>query len=345
MKRRSLLILFSVMVIIGVGVYFWLASQEAKQRELLRSTALELAKKKKFSKAEGDLKIALEHNPQDVEVLAALAQGYMDTSRTSEAAPLLDRWVQAAPEAKQPLELRLQYHRTNLNFPLALADVDRLLALDSSNTALARQRCGFLFNLNRFEEAEALARLILKTEPNDIAAQSLLAQILRSSGKTREAGEILDQIIQSQPKRYPALMSRAILYYENGQPEKAIPLLEMVVAEDPSRKRTGRYHLGIALQIAGKSEEANRVMEEVRKLQSVEVLMVDSENHPSNLDVQVKAAEALFELGNPQKAMELLRRVLEKNPEHRDTHRLLADYFHRQGLEEEANQHRRFLMP
>ena len=85
--------------------------------------------------------------------------------------------------------------------------------------------------------------------------------------------------------RHGALFARAILYQENGAPEKAIPMLRQVLEMDPSRQRTAGYQLAMALEQVGDSEEANKVMTEVRRRQDVELITkaIESQKLPAEL--------------------------------------------------------------
>src|SRR5262249_40152578 len=142
---------------------------------------------------------------------------------------------------------------------------------------------------------------------------------------------LLDRLLAEQPGDTGAMMARAILFTEMNEPKKAIPLLEEVVRRDRTRQRTGRYQLGKAYELAGRPEDARRVMEEVRLLQEAQTLRMAVQSQPVNLDLMVRAAEAMLKAGDTDEGLELLGKVLDRDASFAKAHRVLADHYERKG--------------
>ncbi|MCI0379067.1 MAG: tetratricopeptide repeat protein [Gemmataceae bacterium] len=331
---KRLLLVALGLAALGAAFFVWRGRQE-------RLDALQLAETQQFDAAESILKKVHERDPNDVEVVTALAQGFLASGKNADAERMLARWIALRPNEVEPLKLRLKFLRVHERHAEAAADADRILALNPKDEEVRGRLPGLLFSAGRFEEAENACRQALAKTPKATSLLQLLSQIRRARGDPLEAAVILDELLKSHPRLYAALLARAILHFEADQSDKAIPLFRKVLAEDPTRQRTSRYHLSLALARVGQTEEAQRLMAEVRKMQDAEVLLADSRTAGDNHDLQARAAGALLDIGETEKAVRLLDKVLAANPKHAPSHRLLARHFKSQGLPERAAHHSR----
>src|SRR5262249_55139698 len=160
------------------------------------------------------------------------------------------------------------------------------------------------------------------------------AEPRRAQGDNAGAAAVLDRLLRLQPLHPAALLVRGILYREGGQPDKAPPLFRKVLAPDPRPQRTARHHLSLAPEPAGQTQEARGLMAEVRALHEADVLAADCQTQPTNLDLQVRAAQALLDRDSAAEALRLLEKVLASNPAHAPAHQLLARYYESQGQPE-----------
>jgi tetratricopeptide (TPR) repeat protein len=248
---------------------FYLARQE-------RAEGLRAAQTGRFSDAETLLRRALERNPDDLDVLTALAQGLLSTGQLVEAEPYLSRWCALGPDDAAPFRRRMDLrHRRARQAPAAadrqrlmeaaLADGQRALELDPFDNPLAQEVVWLLLQVGRFEEADQLCRRCLERQPGDPWLTYLLAEIGHARGAATEAQALLDGLLQQHPRFTEGLLLRAVLYNEAGEPDKAVPLLRQVLELDRSYRQEARYQLSLALARTGHAEEAQRLMAEVEK--------------------------------------------------------------------------------
>src|SRR5262249_9807423 len=127
------------------------------------------------------------------------------------------------------------------------------------------------------------------------------------------------------PGNADALMLRAILYCEAGQDGRAVPLLRKVLEQDPSR-RMARYHLSQALARTDRAEDARRELAEVLRPGKAERVADDVRVQRDNIDLQVRAAEAVLGSGRADEGRRLLEKVLARDPHHAEALRLQAAY-------------------
>src|SRR5260370_760684 len=150
-RSRWLVPLAVIALFIGGAVYFGYAQYLQGQREV----ALNAARGGDFDWAEPQLKACLARAPTDVDVLRALAKGYLNLARRGEAEECLTRWLDQTPNDAEALQLRLDLYRDLARYDAAIADLDRLIALDPENPALPRRKPGLLFSAGQFAEADS----------------------------------------------------------------------------------------------------------------------------------------------------------------------------------------------
>lgn len=347
-SRRFRLWFVSAVLLVAACVVAVVLWQNART-DNTRKEALRAADQGRFATAEPALRALAAQNPSDVEVVAALARGYAESENTSEAEVYLTRWIELKPEDANVRRARYDFYR-KINAPeKAYADGKRLLELERPDTQVRRQTVaqfrrglvGQAFSLGHFDDAEALCQQALRDTPNDPDLRSMLAEIRRTRGDFAGAAAILDKLLDENPKNPRALLGRANLYLDTGEPEKAIPLLREVLKTDRTRQRTAGAQLVIALERTGQVEEAKKVAAEVRKLQDVEVYGDAIKSQPENLDIRVRLAERLFADGHTDDALTNLQAVLAIDPRHRAAHLALAAHYDKQGQPDRAAEHRK----
>lgn len=327
----------------------WFGWRQWEARSAARE-ALRLAQDGLFSDAEPKLRAALEYDRNNVELLRALALGLLRTQQLAEGELALTRWCLVSEGDAEPHRLRmdLRQHlaqqakagaaRQQL-LELALDDGRLLMALNPEDDATARKIVWLCLGTGQFEEAERVCRRCRDRQPDDPSLMYLHARVCHARGVNTEGQALLDKLLSRVPEFVPALLLRAILYYEADEAEKAIPLLRKVIAAGGESHKEARYHLGLALSRAGQTEEAKRVLAEVQRDQFEKETRRPGEK--DSLAVRVRRGELLLGSGRAKEAVELLQGVLEEAPACVAAHRLLADYYAEQGETDKAAMHRR----
>jgi predicted Zn-dependent protease len=197
-----------------------------------------------------------------------------------------------------------------------------------------------LCQVHRFDESEAACRQVLARKPRDPFLLYVLAEACHGQGKNEETQAALAALPPSQRRLPRAAVLQALVCCETNREAEAIPLLRQVLGQNPADQQA-RYHLSLALARTGQAAAAAREMAEMLKHQAAESLLRDIPNRPFDLGLKVRAAEALWQCGRIQEAVQLAQRVLGEDPRRRGAHLLLARYYERQGSRERAASHRR----
>ena len=127
----------------------------------------------------------------------------------------------------------------------------------------------------RFDEAKPLFERSLKLATDaesaanrDLWAQAAfhLASILRKEGAFRKSIELLSQVVKERPEP-AALLELSHGHIQNGDPEKALPLLEQAMSLDRGNPEPRFVHATALLKL-GRIEEARKGFEIFERLQS-----------------------------------------------------------------------------
>ncbi len=347
-SRRWLLRGGVLAAVLALSTAAWLGWRRWEMRRAGQE-AVRLAQQGRFIDAEPKLRLALEHDPDNRELLRTLVSALFGMEKLVEAEAVLTHWCQVRPEDAEPYRIRMDLRHRVLKFEpgtarqvveeTALADGQRVIELEPDDDATARKVVWLCLGSGRFQEADRVCRRYLERQPDDPELLFLQARVCHARGAIAEAQGLLDKLLSHLPQFTPGLLLRAILHYEANEAERAIPLLRRVIAEGADSHKEARYHLGLALARAGHAEEAQRVMAEVQRDNFEKDTARPGE--ADSLAVRVRRAELLLESGRAAEALASLQAVLAEAPGYAAAHRLLASYYDEQGESAKAAEHQR----
>ena len=337
-KRRWLLVVIIAVAVLLLGAGAYGITVLRSQQE--RSEALAAAKDKQFDRAIEGLKRSYDRNPADIEVIEALARGYQQADDL-EAAVWLDRWVNAKPNDADALRTRVDFYRRRKDDVRVMTDIRRMLELDPNNFQLRRTAMGQAFSYGHFAEAEQYCRECLQKQSGDRFLRTILAETRRAQGDATEAARILDELIREDGRATGPLLARANIHIEQQELDKAVPLLRTVFQNDRQQRRAAGYQLSMALERSGKTDEAQKVLSEVRRLQDVEVFGDAIKNQPDNPALLTRLGESLLRDGHHDDGLKIMERALAIDPFYAPAHRALAAHFEAVGQPARAAEHRR----
>ncbi len=338
-------VFFGVLILLGVVIFWpWGATPDR------RDEGLRLAGDGRLAEAEPLLIAAAEQNPDDADVVAALAVAKLGSPHAAAAEQYLTRWCELRPAEARPFQLRMDLrHRVargrasradrRRDQEAALTDGRKVLELDPANDLVRREVAWLALQVEQFAVAEAECRRSLSAAHADGWLTYLLAKILHAQGKRGEAATVLDPLVRAQPNFPDAVLLRGVLYAEADQPDRAIPLLRQALALKGVSRRECLYRLGLALAATGQSEEAQKLFAEVELLNLTGAVTNDS--FPNNPAMRVQIAEAMLGMGRLTEANAELDAVLAVAPDFPPAHRAKATYYDRVGQPAQAGEHRR----
>ena len=342
---RRWLVILVCLAILGLGGFVswqWLQDQ-SERREALR-----IAEKGDFSRSEPLLLRCAQRHPNYAAVAKELALGYVRAERFAEAEPYFECWCEANPSDPEPYTQRLTMWVKWNRLRNAVEDARRILKLQPDNRKLNQQLTRWLEIVGEFNEAEQECHRFLQLWPGDPWVLFIQALVYQKTDRPREAAAIVDELIsrtQRDIADFPeAYMLRGSLYLNANQLAEAIPWFRRAAAIPGPDQQSALYELAKALNQIGQSQEAEKVMKEARLLQErnfLRELTGETGSSRVSTSAQARLAEEMLNAGRSEDALRLLTRLLEKDPDCAAAHRVLADYYEKQGQSERAAEHRR----
>lgn len=326
------------------------ASLDWDAADLSRERVLAVVQTGQTAAMEGELKaiFATELDPAETEdVYEAMANGHLAAFDSPEFHQCLDYWLQWNPQAVKPRLMRAQFYQQISN-NLEASKQYAALVQDHPESRDARLGLGAcLLELNQPAAAESQLRICLE-ELREPKAAVLLARSLIQTGQSPAAGLLLREF-----KETPNPAARAEVLKElgrwcldQGQSQEAVASLEESVKLAPE-VAPAWHALASAYALQGqreKSQQALSISQETQlRLQRLGVVVVEISTNPQSLALRIEAAQILFQQGMDQDAVAWLNTVLSRDPQHRQTHELLAEYHERQGNTELAARHLQFV--
>jgi tetratricopeptide (TPR) repeat protein len=171
--------------------------------------------------------------------------------------------------------------------------------------------------------AEREYRAAIAAEPQRIEPRLALASLLTKTKRYTEAECLFEAILSQEPHRWEALYGMGDLRLKQSEPAAALPYFERAVAVDP--EGTEAYAAaGTALEALGRQAEAEEMLERGRQGGAGDEML------------EHQLAQAAFQRGEFQKAADLARQALNRNPDSAPTQALLAAALLNLGQAQEA---------
>lgn len=253
----------------------------------------------------------------------------------------------------------------------AIEEYKDALNADPSSTQLSNALADLYFRAGRTRDAEATARGLLKTAPNDLDAHKLLGRIyLRQLGESQNAvsssspsGNVLDQaiaeyekIVDLDGKDVSNRMVLGQLYSVKHQPQKAEAQFKIAQSIDPDSEEVvlnlARLHAESGdMQLAAKVIEDVPVQDRTAKMESVLGATYDQLKRPKDaiaayrraLDMEPGEARTIAALAQSllnddqlDEALKQYRDLLDADPDDVASLIRVSEILRRQGKYEDA---------
>ena len=219
-------------------------------------------------RAEQLLRSVLSRNPSNAYASFLLGQILLEQRLYEEGVLFLRKATELDPQKPEySFELVEAYHLKG-DAQAALEQARRLVTLFPGHPGSYLNLGTELKLAGEFEKAKPLlkrslelARLKESPANRDSWTQSAfhLASILRREGSSREAVELLTQVVEDRPEPV-ALIELSYCHIQSGEPEKALPLLEKAISLDPDNPEPRFLHASVLVKL-GRMGEASKEFE------------------------------------------------------------------------------------
>ncbi len=354
--------------ILGLAIeqYAALAKIDAKDPDnhlvLGRLYALDAQAKgsKDLSKAETELKTAIQLDPNSEEAITYLAFIYNDAGETQKAAELLA----AVPESQRTSKIYTALGGTyeqQKEYKKAIEAFRQALVIDKENLDAMRGLAQNLANDNQIEAALAEYKTIQDADPQDATAALRLSEIYRRLGKFDLAMENLKKAGALVQDSLEIPYNEALILEAQGKYEEAATVLQKLVARPlPPDARAGeKSNRALFLERLGNIyREAGRPMLAMETFRKIIDLGGEEASHgyqdlidayrdqkqwsdatrvaqeavkklPDDKTLKLTLAEQLADTGKETESLQMAKSVLKGGPEDRDSYIMLSQIYMR----------------
>jgi tetratricopeptide (TPR) repeat protein len=206
------------------------ANAEARQaRALLR------LQNEDVTGAVDDLKALLKQDPTNQAVAQVAVEQLVNMDRTEDALALLNEALQASP-SEGLYRLRGIIHRAEGKEDEALADFGKALAMQPKDPVSLLQRAEISLGRGDVKSAKRDLNEAIRVEPrvaDSVAAVRVRCYIAVEEGRLADAINDMKLIVQASPEDTFWTLQLANLYVQDKRPRKAIELVNEILERDP----------------------------------------------------------------------------------------------------------------
>lgn len=314
------------------------------QRDVELEQRMQLAQSGGLPAVEQSLLKQVNEFPRDEEViLESLVRGYIYNDRLGDAVNLANSWARRHPESWLPWYFRGMANRAKLFNNKAEADFQRVLELNP-NQADSQVMLAILYvGDGRYGDAVPLFERYLARRPDDGDALYGLATCQSSVGQTADALATLQRLFEQHKNHAAGLLLQGKIQLADGKLTDALVSLQRAHALKPNSLEI-LQNLSVVLAQLHRPAEAAPYEQQVKQLQEISQQIAKLERkiqqEPDAVDLRYQAAMLCLKAGWEDDSAHWFQTILFIDPNHRATHRALADYFAHHGDPQRAEYHR-----
>ena len=281
--------------------------------------------------------------PDEVLILEALVNGYLNNVRFLDAIDFTTTWLQRHPGDWLAYLYRGRAYQGLSQYQRAVEDFEEALRLHPDFLMTQLWLADALLASRQYERALQHYQIYLQAAPNEADILVAMALCQASLGKP-EARTTLDQLLAEYPNDARSLLLVAKLDLEEDKPDQALRRARRAFELSP-RDPEIAYFVTEALSRLNRKDEAEQFKKEQFKLfaHADELLSLkkEIEVEPKDASLRYQVGTLCLEIGQEKEAFGWFQSALWIDPGHRPTHRALADYWTKHGQFERAAYHRR----
>lgn len=241
--------------------------------------------------------------PTDSEVVS-------DSTPVKDSLALLNDSIRRDPNNLDLYHQRSLYYLGKGDMSASLADIKRVIGIDSSNTKYLLTAADIHFFLNKIQRADQLLKRAAELEPTNVDVLLKLAQLHFYLKRYDEEIAVLDKVIDQDRRNAQAYFMRGMVAKEKGDTNGAMREMQLAVQMDPDY-----YNAYIQMGLISASQRNPLAIDFYRNA----------------LQIQPTSIEALYNLGmyyqendQPRLAVNTYLSILQLNPMHFDAHHNLG---------------------
>jgi len=283
-------------------------------------------------------------HPDTPLILESLSRGFLRVYRLHEATLCLEEWLHRDPDNAQAHLIEAQLYTLQGRDLDAVAAYRCVLTIDPEMEDARLRLCVSLLQLGSHEEVLPHLEYLKQRSPDDLMVQVYLARVYERLGRSQEAVQILDAVLERQPQLPAALAERGRLALQAGQSEQAEQLLREAVTLDPT-DYPSHCQFVLALERSGKNDELQKanarlqgIEDDLKQIRRITTIQMQQTPHDPELHYQV--GMIALRAKSTQEALRWFHSALREDPNHAPTHKALMEYYESVGDFSRAREHR-----
>ncbi len=180
------------------------------------------------------LEAKLKADPKDQNTMLQLAGQYLTIGRADLSLPLTQKLLQLGNKSAQTYYIDGAGLESINNLQGAVSDFENASNLDPTNLGVLQQLSGVYTRLNRFPDAERIAKRAITFNKDQPDAYVTLGNVYASEQKFDDARAQYDLALKIDPKNTQALYQIAQTYSGQNNIDKAVTAIDRVLMIDPS---------------------------------------------------------------------------------------------------------------
>jgi tetratricopeptide (TPR) repeat protein len=286
-------------------------------------------------------------HPESPQILETLARIYVREGRFAAAQACLDRWVKREPQSARAWHWRGWVHEQSRNPVRAMLDYQQALELEPGRWGARLRLTGLLLEWNNLNQARGNIQELERTHPDDPGVQAALARYQELNGEGEQAIRLLDQVLQTHPDYFEALLLRGQLANQQQQPAEGEVYLRRALRLHPANVGV-LYALFQCLEQQGKESESAKIYNRYKEAQAdarrlAQLVNPNKGQLPEDANVLSEVGALCLRLDEEKAGLSWLYRALRADPNHKPTHEILLRYYESKGDTQHAEEHRRRL--
>lgn len=317
-----------------------------------------------------------DYGDEGPEVCEALVNGYFLSYQFGLAQPLLDEWQSAYPDDAQCYMFRGLFYENRADPGKAVGEYRKAVLLSGTRTDVRLRLAEVLRKTIQYDEAIAQFEVCRLEDTSHPAVLTGLGRCYRGQGEIDRAREMFEAVLAIDPGHFEAQLALGQLEETAGRPQAALRWLRPACRLRPSDTEA-RYSLALSLRavglrrsdrsawlqdggsaisvarallLASRRAEAELTLSEAayhfqfvadaqQAMGRVQLWTEIIQSEPQNADLRFKIGSHLMKYDNPVHGLGWLLSAVDIDAGHVATHRLLAEYYSRQGKTERAAFH------
>jgi tetratricopeptide (TPR) repeat protein len=283
-------------------------------------------------------------HPDSVLIIEALARGYMKANRGGD--PVFGAFgdlIKRAPDYPWAYYWRGRTYELVSRWADAVADHRRAVELAPHRREFRLRLAETLLRRGLAAEAQPHLEELLRTSPGDPTALVGLARCRRILLEPARAVELLDFVLAEHPDHAEAWMERGRACDDRNDHAEALRCFRRAADLDPNNYQMV-FALFTALNEQGRRAEAQALEKRLDQLKRDELrrkeILAQLGKAPHNAALRYELGQIYLRFRAVPAAVQSFHEALRDDPEHRPSHRALADYYEKTGNAEAAAFHR-----